>query len=143
MLRATIEDIMTEHIVKIKADATINQAAHILLRFRINGLLVVDENDEDKVVGVISTTDLLRLLDMALSRKIHRKEGLDKMSKMPVMKIARTRVLRIQKKTKIEKLVALMDRKKMYTVPVYDGDKLVGVIGRHDILNAAFYADDH
>ena len=41
MIRAKVEDLMSEDIVKIKESATVKDAAHILLRFQINGLLVV------------------------------------------------------------------------------------------------------
>jgi predicted transcriptional regulator len=36
------------------------------------------------------------------------------------------------------KAVALMHKKNALTIPVYDGQKLVGVVGRHDIINIAF-----
>ncbi|MFA5088704.1 MAG: CBS domain-containing protein [Candidatus Omnitrophota bacterium] len=35
------------------------------------------------------------------------------------------------------KVIAIMHKENVHTIPVYDKTKLVGVIGRHDVLNAA------
>ncbi len=142
MLKIIIEDIMTEHVVKLPEDATVMFAAHILLRFRINGVLVTDKENKEKVIGVVTTTDLLERLDEALSNSSHRISELEKLAKVPISEIATQEVIRIQKDTKLEKVIALMHRRKIYTLPVYDGEKLVGVIGRHDILNVAFAAGE-
>ena len=145
-------------------------AAHILLRFQINGLLIVKKNDSNNVIGILTTTDLLGLLNKALSRHVHKtlpskelggsisvdktpplKElggsipldkmrELDKIAKLPVVDVASRNVLKIQKNTKLKKVIAIMHRRNMHTIPVYGGTKLLGVIGRHDILNAAFYS---
>lgn len=129
---------MSGHIVKIKEDATVGEAAHILLRFQINGVLIVDEKDENKISGILTTTDLIRSLDKVLSAKRGKIAKLEKMAKLPALSIASKEVLKIQKDTKLFKLLELIHKKHIYTIPVFDKDKLVGVVGRHDILNVAF-----
>ena len=66
MLKVTVEDIMSSDVVTIHEDATIGQAAHLLLRFRINGIFVVKKGNRDHVLGILTTTDLLRFLNRAL-----------------------------------------------------------------------------
>ena len=138
MLKVKLEDIMSEDIVTIKEDATIGQAAHLMLRFRINGVLIVKKNNKKKVIGVITTTDLLRFLNIALSLKAKRLERLKRISQTPLSSVCGKYVLKVQKDSKAEKIVAIMHKRNMHTIPVYDKDKLVGVVGRHDILNVAF-----
>ncbi len=140
MLKATAEDIMSENVVTISGDATIQEAAHILLRFQINGLLVMGK--KSRVVGILTTTDLLRLLDRGLSQKKKRSRELERIGDVKVTDIASRDIVRVQKKTKIVKVAALMHRKNVHTIPVYSKSKLVGILGRHDILNAAFYRDN-
>lgn len=53
-----VRDFMHENPVKITPDATIDEAAKILIDNRISGLTVVD--DEDNVVGVLSELDCLK-----------------------------------------------------------------------------------
>lgn len=137
MLKAKVRDLMSENIVKIKESATIMDAAHILLRFQINGLLVIGE-DNDEVVGVLTTTDLLWLIDRALARPTQKQAALEKMAKMRIQAVASRNLIKIQKDVSIARVVSLMHSKNVHTIPVYDGKKLVGVIGKHDILNAAF-----
>ena len=138
MLKVKVEDLMSENIVKIKESASIKDAAHILLRFQINGLVVTAE-DNDDAVGVITTTDLLRLLDRALSRSIQKMAALEQIANLRVGAVASRNIIKIQKNTKIERVVNLMHKKNVHTIPVYDGKKLVGIVGKHDIINAAFY----
>lgn len=138
MLNATLEEIMSEDVVTIKEESTVAQAAHILLRFRINGILVVDGKDRNRVTAVFTTADLLQLLNEAMSLRGHRIEKLRLLADLPLKEVVSGKVVKVQKEARISKVIALMYKKEAYTIPVYDGDTLVGVVGRHDILNAAF-----
>ena len=138
MLNVTLEDIMSENVITVKDNATVGQAAHLLLRFRINGILVVKKNNSKKIVGIVTTTDLLRVLDATLSLHGRRLNKLKQMAGLPVSIIASKDILKVQKDTKISKLIAIIHQRHIHTIPVYDGNKLVGVVGRHDILNVAF-----
>ena len=138
MLKVSLKDIMSEDVVVIREDATVGQAAHLMLRFRINGVLIVRKNNKRRVIGVITTTDLLRFLNEALSSAGHRLEKLKNISQKSVSKVSARYVFKVQKDTKIEKVVAVMHKRNMHTIPVYDGENLVGIIGRHDVLNVAF-----
>jgi len=141
MLKVKVEDLMTESVIKISQDATIMQAAHLLLRHQINGLLVSEEKGSDNIVGVLTTTDLLGLVHQALSSSIHRMTELDKLGKLFVKDVMGKEILRVQKDAKLARAISIMHKQNKHTIPVYDGDTLVGVIGRHDVLNAAFYPD--
>ncbi|MDD5439223.1 MAG: CBS domain-containing protein [Candidatus Omnitrophota bacterium] len=138
MLRATLSNIMSEDIVVVSEDTKVGQAAHLLLRFRINGILVVKKGDKKKVKGVLTTTDLLGFLDKAFSGRIFAAEKLKTVANLPVGAIAGKTVLKVQKDAEIGKVISLMHKKRIHTIPVYDGKKLVGVVGKHDIINAAF-----
>ncbi len=138
MLKVRLEDIMSEDVVTIKENATVKQAAHILLRFRVNGILVVKKDNKSDVTGIITTTDLLRFLNRSLSRHGHRMAALSRVSDMPLSKAAGKRVVKVQKTLKAQKALAIMHRRNIHTLPVYDGKTLVGIVGRHDILNIAF-----
>ena len=138
MLRVKLADIMSDDVVTIKEDTTVGQAAHLMLRYRINGVLIVKKNNKRRVIGVITTTDLLRLLNEALSSRGHRMAYLRRIAERPVTEVSTKFVLKVQRNSKIEKVVAIMHKRNMHTIPIYDGDNLVGIVGRHDILNVAF-----
>src|SRR3989338_1014473 len=137
MLDITIENVMCDHPIKVRDNILLGSAAHLLLRHQINGVLVVKSNDENKLVGIITTTDLLRFINNALSQRTQRLKALKKIGLMKVGDVASKKVISLQKNDSIMKAIALMHRKNIHTIPIYDKHKLVGVIGKHDILNMA------
>lgn len=55
-----IDEIMTPRPFTISADATLGEAAQMMLKYKISGLPVVDENQ--KVVGIITESDIFRMV---------------------------------------------------------------------------------
>ena len=55
----TVRDIMTPFIYRVKQDTTAKQVADIMVSSRIHRLFVTDDND--KVIGIISALDMLRV----------------------------------------------------------------------------------
>jgi len=65
----TVADVMTRSLVTARPTTTIRQAAN-LMRGHIIGCVVV--LDEDRPVGIVTTTDLLELLGRGVERPIER-----------------------------------------------------------------------
>ena len=144
MLKAT--DIMTTEVITISPDTEIAQAAKLLLKNRINGVPVID--DAGKLVGILCQSDLIiqqknipipslfTLLDGFIPLTSSKK--LDK----EVEKIAATRVadamtsdpVTLNPDTGIEEVAALMVEKSYHTLPVVKAGKLVGIVGKEDVL---------
>ena len=55
-----INKIMTRQPITITSEATINEAARIMLEHKISGLPVV--NNEGKIIGVITESDIFRMV---------------------------------------------------------------------------------
>jgi CBS domain-containing protein len=67
MLECTpISETMTHHPLTVSGDMSILQAAQLMLQHKVSGLPVVDERDH--VIGMITESDLFRLMIAALSR---------------------------------------------------------------------------
>jgi CBS-domain-containing membrane protein len=142
----TAKDIMTTDVITISPETEIAQAAKLLLTNRINGLPVV--NDAGELVGILCQSDLIiqqknisipslfTLLDgfipLTPSKKLDRE----------VEKIAATRAsdamtanpVTVSPDTEIEKIAALMVEKSYHTLPVVDEGRLVGIVGKEDVL---------
>ncbi|WP_319466705.1 CBS domain-containing protein [uncultured Pseudodesulfovibrio sp.] len=143
MLKA--KDIMTTQCITLTPDTEISAAAKILLENKINGAPVV-ENDE--VVGVLCQADLVAqqkkvtlpsfftLLDGVFPLSSH--EELEReMTKISALKVAEAMTpapIFITPDTSIEDLATMMANEKLYTLPVLDDGKLVGVVGKEDVL---------
>jgi len=137
MLKIALKDVMCDHPIKVKEGVSVGNVAHLLFRYQINGILVVSDNDEDKLIGIFTTTDLLRLMADAIEKGVHRIDELQKAAQRPVGELASKDVVVLQQEDKVVKAIALMHRKNVHTIPVYDGEKLAGVVGRHDLINVA------
>ena len=144
MLKA--KDIMTSGALTLEPDTDIATAAKLMLEKHLNGLPVVDSSG--KLIGVLCQSDLVAqqktismpslftILDGFISFSSN--EDLEK----EVNKIAATKVehamtpnpITIEPDTSIEKIADLMVERKFYTLPVVENGKLVGVVGKEDVL---------
>jgi CBS domain-containing protein len=59
-LKIEVQKVMTKTLVTLKPDDKVKQAAEVMLQKHINGVPVVDA--DGKGVGIVTSTDLLRLL---------------------------------------------------------------------------------
>ncbi|WP_432736228.1 CBS domain-containing protein [Maridesulfovibrio sp. FT414] len=144
MLKA--KDIMTSGALTLEPESDVATAAKLLLEKHLNGVPVVDQ--EGKLVGVICQSDLVAqqksvsmpslftILDGFISFTSN--EDLER----EVNKIAATKVahamtpnpVTITPETGIEQIADLMVERKLYTLPVVEDGKLVGVVGKEDVL---------
>ncbi|HNT56625.1 MAG TPA: CBS domain-containing protein [Syntrophales bacterium] len=140
------KDIMTRDVVTVTPDTDILQAAKRLLENHFNGLPVVD--DEGKLLGILCQDDLIvqqkqvplpsvfTLLDGMIplfSGKQMEKE-VEKMVAMKVSQAMTPNPRTVDPETAIEDIATIMVRKNIHTLPVLEKGKLVGVIGKEDVL---------
>ena len=141
-----VKDIMTREVKTVSPETEIAQAAKLLLSERINGVPVVNKTGE--VMGILCQSDLIAqqksipipslftLLDGYIPLTL-----LSRLDK-EVEKIAATKVdhamtpnpTTVNSDTDIEKVAALMVEKNYHTLPVVDDGKLVGIVGKEDVL---------
>ena len=136
-----VEDFMTRRVVTITPDTTLLAAAKLMLEHRVGGLPVLDASA--RIIGIFSESDLLReegedgspWLQMmvgpdgepaALPRLDTRKVG-DIMTRQPIT---------IAPDTSIAQACRLMHEHRLRRLPVVEGDKLVGMIARADLVRA-------
>ncbi len=133
----TAEDIMSEVVITVKEDFLVRDAAHLMFRDRINGVPVV--NEKQKIVGLLTVRDLFRVINTALGQRdsdLYNKliRGTD----FRVREIMTTDVLTVAASASLEEIIYLTLDMRIHTFPVMDGNKLIGIVGSHDILNAVF-----
>ena len=61
------KDIMTRNPVTISPEATVGEAAKLMLQHKVSGLPVVDE--DNRVIGIITESDIFRMVVEAWSKK--------------------------------------------------------------------------
>ncbi|MDQ7834176.1 MAG: CBS domain-containing protein [Humidesulfovibrio sp.] len=144
MLKAI--DLMTPDPVTLSPDTDIRTAAALLLDKKINGAPVVDA--KGRLVGVLCQSDLVAqqkqvtmpsvfaMLDgfIALSSRDDFERELQKIAATNVAQAMTKDPKTVSPQTPLEEIATLMVNEKLYTLPVVDSGKLVGVVGKEDIL---------
>lgn len=144
MLKA--QDIMTREVITVNEDATVRELASLFLTHNISGAPVVDT--EGRVIGVVTESDLIfqnkkvhlptavAILDafLFLERPEKMEKEVKKIAGSKVGDICSPNLVSVGPETELEELATLMAEKKIHTLPVMEGDKLVGVIGKSDII---------
>lgn len=140
------EDIMTRDIITVRADWEITKAVNILLTNHINGVPVVDK--DGNLTGILCQSDLifqqkqvsippiLTLLDgiIPLSSSKRLEKEFQKIAATTVEQAMIHNPVTVEPQTSINKVAALMVEKHFHTIPVVSNGKLVGVIGKEDVL---------
>ena len=144
MLRA--KDIMTKELITVSPDTEIVKATRILLEKGINGLPVVKA---DRLVGILCQSDLIAqqkklptpslftFLDgfIPLRSAKELEKALQKIAATTVADAMTPDPVTVRPETTIEEIATLMVDKNFHTIPVVDeGEKLVGIVGKEDIL---------
>ena len=121
------KDIMSRFAITVKGSDTLSSAAHLMIRFKVSGLPVVSA--EGKIIGIITATDLFRLMgEKASSRKISSE-------KSDLIRDHMTgEVYTIEEDTSLFDIIALMHGKNIHTLPVLKMGDICGIIGRRDVL---------
>jgi len=146
MLQA--RNIMTTEVITTTPETAVTEVAALLDKHRISGMPVVDK--EDWVVGVITQSDLVaRARDLELPPTValfdlrlfletpaHFKKRLEKMLGTSVADVMTADPITVYPETPVNQIADLMAKKKVHTIPVVEGGKLVGVIGKIDLIRA-------
>jgi CBS-domain-containing membrane protein len=137
---------MTREVITVTPDTDITQATRILLENHINGLPVVDENQ--RLVGIVCQSDMIAqqkriplpslftLLDgyISLTSAKQFEKEVQKIAATRVDQAMTSKLVTVGPKTSLEDIASLMVGKKLHTLPVVDEGKLVGIIGKEDML---------
>lgn len=145
-----VRDVMTRQVVTLSPEESIEQAARKLRENRISGAPVVEG---ERVVGIVSEADLMRLFEgemsinlvlpspleiIELPIKMHRqlKEAAKRLAARRVADIMTRGVITIDEEASIEEAARIMAKHGINRLPVLKEGKLVGIVTRADVIKA-------
>jgi CBS domain-containing protein len=137
--------IMTRSVITIAPDATILEAAKTMLRHHVSGLPVVDA--AGKLVGIVSEGDFIRRSEIGTQRKRGRwlkfllgagAAATDYVHEYgrKIADVMTSEPLTVTEDATLEAIVTLMETNGVKRLPVMNGDKLVGIVSRANLLQA-------
>lgn len=110
-----VREVMTTDVISVREDHEIEEAARVLARYRISGVPVL--NHAESVVGLITEHDLLTAKPGQVVRDVMTRS-----------------VVSVSADTEIEAVAELLANRRIRRVPVVQGDRLVGILSRSDIV---------
>jgi CBS domain-containing protein len=139
-------DIMTTEVVTIGPEASIEDLAKLLEARRIGGVPVVEASG--RLAGIITQSDLVRrcrqvelppalnILDLHLFLETPGgfRRRLEKMLGTTVQEVMTTDLVTIAPDTPVADIARLMEERQVHTLPVVAGGKLVGIVGKIDLI---------
>jgi CBS domain-containing protein len=148
----TAKDIMTPEVITLTPETDIVQAAKVLLDNGINGAPVTD--DQGRIKGILCQSDLVvqqkrlpvptiyTLLDgfVTFTSSKQMEKQVRKIAALTVAEAMTPNPVTVKPDTGIETIAALMVDNHFHTLPVVDDGRLVGIIGKEDVLKTLLYA---
>ena len=148
-----VRDIMNVKPFTVQAEASVSEAAAILRENKISGLPVLDG---ERLVGIVSESDLLRLLSVEEEegglwlpspfeilevpfRDLVKWEGMrsavDEIPKKKVSAVMSRNLHEVGPDDSIEEAAGIMTRHRINRLPVVEEGRLVGTVTRGDIIS--------
>ena len=148
-----VRDIMNVKPVTVQAEASVSEAAAILRENKISGLPVLDG---ERLVGIVSESDLLRLLSVEedegglwlpspfeifevpfrdLVKWERMRSALDEIPKKKVSGVMSRNLHEVGPDDSIEEAAGIMTRHRINRLPVVEEGRLVGIVTRGDIIS--------
>ena len=144
----TAKDIMTRDVVTVKPETTIEALASLLVKHQISGVPVLD--NAGTLYGIVTENDLISqnkrlhiptvvsFLDAAIYLESSKKfeQEVKRITATTAGDICTRKVLTITEDTTLVDIATIMDEKKTHLLPVVRNGKMVGIIGKRDVVKA-------
>ena len=116
-----VRDIMSKDVKVVRPDTTIQEVVATMSKFDVSSIMVVQS---ERPVGIVTTRDVLsKVVVQCLAPRA-----------LTARQIMSSPLVTIDESATIEEAARLMAQRKVKTLPVMDGDKLVGVLTYTDIV---------
>ncbi|QUS37903.1 CBS domain-containing protein [Tardiphaga alba] len=138
-------EIMTRNVVTIAPDASIHDAAKLMIEHHVSGLPVVDA--AGKLIGIVTERDFLRRQEIGTERQRPRwleflrgpgRQAVDfvREAGRKVHEIMTPNVYSVIPDAELADIVDIMERHRIKRVPVVQGERLLGIVSRHNFVVA-------
>lgn len=140
------KDIMTKEVITVEPTTTVSELAQLISLNNINGAPVIDSNGN--FIGVVTENDLIYQKKkvhiptvVTILDSVFYLENPEKMEK-EMLKIAGATVndictkpaVTVSEDTPIDEIATIMAEQNIHTLPVMKDEKIVGIIGKRDII---------
>ncbi|MGI6464210.1 CBS domain-containing protein [uncultured Methanobacterium sp.] len=127
-----VEDVMNEEIIVAEENEQVSHARNLMLKYGYSRILVV--NQEDKLVGILTEKDLTR--KMRSNGPKWKRRTIDNIS---IRRVMTPNPITITPTREVRDAVELMIKNDISSVPVVDGDEILGIVTKTELMD--FYRE--
>ncbi len=121
----TVADFMDTKFMTLSPNNSVNESINLLVKNRLIAVMVVDDQDKNKVIGLLSERDCLKLILDQTYNQLPRDSVSNLMQECPAS---------VPSTMLITEVVDIFYNNKFRRMPVIDNGILVGQITRRDVL---------
>jgi CBS-domain-containing membrane protein len=138
-MSSTVKDVMSTHVIAVRQSAQYKEMAAMLHRMRLSAFPVIDE--DNKVIGVVSETDLLtkEALEGSVPRTVQdmaRQRVRSQVNGVTAAELMTKPAVTIGPDDTVTDAARLMYNRRVKRLPVVNDDgTLIGIVTRSDVLS--------
>lgn len=127
-----VESIMSKYVKTLHPTDTLKEVKEIFDRFNIHHIPIMESH---QLKGMVSKHDFRRFNDgMELTRH-ENKEEKERLKQFFIADMMEKKIITIKKEEPIRLAMQIFRSNHIHSLPVMDGDKLVGIITPMDVIN--------
>jgi CBS domain-containing protein len=130
--RTPISMIMTKNVITLNSTDTLEKAERLFKKNKIRHIPVVSG---DKIMGMLSYTDLLRIsfADAVYDDEEEVETAVYNM--FSIEQVMAKNLIHVNSNTTIKEVAEILSKKEFHAIPVVDDGKLVGIVTTTDLIN--------
>jgi CBS domain-containing protein len=144
----TAKDIMTKDVLTVGPDTSLEEFAALLMNNQVSGAPVVEA--DGRLVGIMTENDLINqnkrlhiptvvsFLDAAIYLESSKKfaDEVKRVTATRVGDLCTRKVVSISEGTTLTDIATIMAEQKVHLLPVVSGGRVVGIVGKRDVVRA-------
>ena len=142
----TAKEIMTKEVITVTQNTSIKNLSDLFIEHKVNGFPVLD--DKGQLAGIVTEKNLIEqnknlhiptviaLFDAVIYLESGKnfEDEVKRYNATLVKDIFSTNVITVSPDTGIHEIATLMAEKSVHSIPVVDGNNILGMIGKLDII---------
>ena len=135
-----VREVMTQPVVTVLTSTNLGRAAHLLTTRGFTALPVVD--DDGRLVGIVTEADLITDRMPPDPRRQYWRPRQSPSASAAVEDVMTTPVESLTPGADAADAVEIMLREHIRCLPIVDGQQVVGIVTRRDLMRSAFAAEE-
>ncbi|MGC6432296.1 MAG: CBS domain-containing protein [Jejuia sp.] len=130
--KAPISMIMTEDVITLKRNDSLEKAKRLFTQYRIRHIPVVENHT---IIGMLSYSDLLRLSFADITNDDDNDADVMVYNMFTINQVMKKKIICVSPSNSIKEVAKVLATKEFHALPVVNNNELVGIVTTTDLIN--------